>query len=249
MASPFAGLVTNPYFWLIVIPLFAYFFIIILVKAKGSPVFARKWPIASRFYDIEIPVLEKRMGGLRWTKTFGRMVEQTAKWHIIETQDFGNMMVPKLSCIIHDRKGRDVIPMYSPEKGEYHPIEGIEELKVYEENLIPRKDAQGNVMKDEMGKEIMIAVKKYLYKPFTQSQRIFRVAEDEESKMKYSKALTFWDKILPYVGLILLGAFVIIGCALVLQNMGGISDNMAQIAQQLASQQNINLPPVTNATW
>ena len=249
MASPVAGLVTNPYFWLIVIPALFYIFILALVKAKGVPSFARKWPIASRFYDIKIPILEKRMGSLRYTETFGRLVEQTAKWHIIETQDIGNMMVPPANTIIHDKKGRDIMPVFSPEQGEYHPIVGIEEMKQMEEMLIPKKDDKGNVVKDADGKEIMITVKKYLYKPFTQSQRIFRVAEDEESKTKYSKSLTFWDKILPYVGLILLGAFVIIGCALVLQNMGGISDNMAKIAQQLASNQNINLPLVNNTAW
>jgi hypothetical protein len=246
------------------IPIVIYVILIALVKGRGQPEFARKLPLMARFYPIDIEIWEKRAKGMKLKLTKGRIVSQFGKWHILETQHYGNLMVPPMETILTNESGRDIMIFVSTEKDEYHPIVGIEELHPYEEFELPQKDSNGDVMKvakkDANGNIIyrpdgtpemevlMQKVKRLIYKPVTQNQRMFWRAEYEESKDKYSKSLTFWDKILPYVGLILLGAFIIMGAALVLQNMGGISDNMVKIAAQYNAANPVG-PILNTTTW
>jgi hypothetical protein len=247
------------------IPLVVYVILFALVSARGQPEFARKLPGMGRFYPTTIEIWEKRAKGMKLKITYGRIVSQFGKWHILETQHYGNLMVPPMETILTNERGKDVMIFVSTEKDEYHPIVGIEEIHPYEEFELPEKDSDGNVVKvpkkDKDGNIIlrpdgtpelevlMKKVKRFIYKPVTQNQRMFWRAEYEESKDKYSKSLTFWDKILPYVGLILLGAFIIMGAALVLQNMGGISDNMVEIAKQYAANPNTPNMPINTTTW
>lgn len=258
------GLLINPLFWLIVGPVMMYIILLASVKGRGTPIFARKLPLASRFYPIEVPILEIRAGGWKWTKTWGRIVALTGKWHILETLDRGNLMVPPKRAIISGG-GHDVIPFVSPEEEEYHPIIGVEQINSYEELSVPEKDKNGDVIKEpllyEDGTPIldrdgfpamkikMKKVKQYIYKPLTQSQRVFLRAEADEAAKKYTQKAGFWDKIMPYVGIVLMGAFIVILTGLLLQNMGEIATEMAKVAESTSGVRNIPQIPIQNISW
>lgn len=242
------AIIINPFFWLIFAPFLVYLLLLVSVKSRGSPLFARKLPIASRFYPDEIQIWEVRANGWRLHKTWGRIITLIGKWMILETVDYENIMVPTLSSVFQGPGGRNVMIFISPEKGEYHPVTKIEEIKPYEEVAIPKLDSSGQFTKDAEGNVITKTVRRYIYKPLTQSQRIFWRAEYEESQKKYSEKMSFWDKLAPYAGIVLLGVFAVVLIAVLFQNVGAVAEQMAEIAKQYPAQTPAPAPP-GNFSW
>lgn len=215
----------NIYFWLIASPIFAYIILMLIVKATGKPVGLRGFPIISRFFKTKIRVLEVRSDGkFKKVETYGRRVELPDKTLIFETIKYGDIKPPALT-MTNVAEGYDWVDFIMPAPGEFLPI-SVEPMK--EEIMkIPVKDDHGIAKLYPDGTPMMKEIKMYKYRPWSQEQRMFYKNQYQVGMAKYKKSSDFLEKILPYVGILLMGIIIVILLAVLMQNIGTIADKLS----------------------
>ncbi len=216
-------LIWNPYFWLVFLPFISYTVLLIAVKQFGKPMFARGLPMTRRFFPIKIRVWEVRANGYEPIDTRGRRVSRADGTEIFETVDYGDITPPKMISEFMTTSGSVMCEFVMTEDNEFFPL------------IIKKK------ILDDLDKS------QYAYQPITQEQKLFYKYQLEDSQIKYLKKLSIWDKIVPYIGIILLGLAVAIILMVSLDRMNVFMTHLENIEKVYQAGQYIP-PAVQNFT-
>jgi len=114
-------IVFNPFLVGFVILIVCYVFLVLLVNMTGSPKFARRMPIAKRFFPVRIRVWEARKNGYFPIDTLGRRFKMKDGKELYQTIGYGDIIPPKLDSIYMAAKG-NILEFVLSEDGEFHPI-------------------------------------------------------------------------------------------------------------------------------
>lgn len=219
----FIELIWSPYFWLCVLPFVSYVVLLIAVKQFGKPMFARGLPMARRFFPTRIRVWEVRANGYEPVDTRGRRVSKADGTEIFETLDYGDITPPKMISEFMTSTGGIICEFVMTEDNEFFPL------------IIKKK-----ILED-------LDKTQYAYQPITQEQKLFYKYQLEDSQIKYMKKLSIWDKIVPYIGIILLGLAIAIILMVSLDRLNVFMTHAEKIEQMYQAGQGI-APIVQNFT-
>ena len=229
--SSLVSMMLNPFVLVPLIIIFMFLGIVIMVSLTGKPAFARKWPIANRIYNIAVRVHSARNNGYKKIDTAGRRIEKPDGTQIFETIKFKDMIPFELSKF-GSGSGGDYIELVQEESGEFHPLV-IEKREENEYVTIVERDKDGKPLLNEDGTQKTKQISIYRHRPITQTQRMFIARRVADAPIKYAKKQSILSMLLPYLGIILCGAFIVIIIGMYLQQGADYMKYAAEISKYL----------------
>jgi hypothetical protein len=175
------------------------------IALTGQPGFARRLPICSHFFPVRIRVWEVRRNGFFPVDTRGRRFKSKDGKEIYQTIAYGDIIPPKLSAINMTASG-NVLELVLTEDGEFHPLAlNIDEI-----------------------------TKSHEFKPQSMEQKAIWRIEWEDSRNKYAKRSGMWEKIAPYIAIVVVGFIIIILIKITFDGMAAFAGDLTKSSNILA---------------